>query len=114
MLRIARIFRILRAFKAFKAAKKLQKLIFSLAKALPQLANLVPILLMVFFIFSSISVALYGTICVQGEDSLPGMGAVRCALAGDMKVGLHGNFRHMGEALGTLFRKAIVGDAWGE
>jgi len=114
VLRIARIFRILRAFKAFKAAKKLQKLIFSLAKALPQLANLVPILLMVFFIFSSISVALYGTICVQGEDSLPGMGAVRCALAGDMKVGLRGNFRHMGEALGTLFRMAIVGDAWGD
>jgi hypothetical protein len=69
---------------------------------------------LVFFIFTAISKALFGTVCVEGEASLPGMGSVRCALAGDIKVGRHWNFRHIGEALGTLFRIGVTGDAWTE
>ena len=69
---------------------------------------------LVFLIFAAISKALFGTVCVEGEASLPVMGSVRCALAGDIKVGRHWNFRHMGEALGTLFRIVVTGDAWTE
>ena len=40
--------------------------------------------------------------------SLPGMGSVRCALAGDITVELRWNFLHMGEALGILLRIGIT------
>lgn len=114
ILRMFRIFRILRAFKVIKAAKGLQNLIFSLARSLPALANLSVMLMLIFFIFGALSCALYGTVCIEGEERLPGMGALRCALTGTMKIGLHWNFRHLGEALGTLFRVGITGDAWAE
>jgi len=71
-------------------------------------------LVLVFFIFAALSTTLFGTICVQGEDTLPGMGAVRCALAGDATLSIYGNFRHMGESLSTLFRIGITGDAWAD
>ena len=111
VLRIFRIFRILRAFRVFKAARGLQKIVASLVGSLSSLANLGTMLLLVFFIFSALATSLFGSVCVEGEGGLPGLGAVRCALAGDNVVGLHSNFRHMGEALGTLFR-CSTGDAW--
>lgn len=111
VLRIFRIFRILRAFRVFKAARGLQIIVESLASSLPALGNLGCMLLLVFFIFAALSVSLFGTVCVEGESGLAGMGAVRCFMAGDNVVGLHSNFRHMGEAIGTLFR-CSTGDAW--
>jgi len=70
-------------------------------------------LLLVFFIFAALATSLFGTICIEGEAGLAGMGAVRCFMAGDHVLGLHANFRHMGEALGTLFR-CSTSDAWRE
>lgn len=111
VLRIFRIFRILRAFRVFKAARGLQRIVASLAASLSSLANLGSILMLVFFIFSALATSLFGSVCVENEGGLPGLGAVRCALAGDNVVGLHSNFRHMGEAFGTLFR-CSTSDAW--
>ena len=114
ILRIFRIFRILRAFKALTSLRGLCNIVFSLARSLRSLVNLGMMLMLVFFIFAALSTTLFGTICVQGEGSLPGMGAVRCALAGDATLSIYGNFRHMGESLGTLFRIGITGDAWAD
>ena len=38
------------------------------------MVNLVGLLMLIFFIYSSIAVTLYGTVCVDGEERLPGMG----------------------------------------
>jgi Ca2+-binding EF-hand superfamily protein len=114
ILRIFRIFRILRAFRALKSLKGLLHIVLSLVKSLPGLMNLFLFFWLVLFIFGALSTALFGTVCVEGEASLSGMGAVRCALAGDIKVGRHWNFRHIGEALGTLFRIGVTGDAWAD
>ena len=91
----------------------MQLLVESLASSLPALANLGCIFILVFFVFAALAVSLFGTLCVEGEAGLAGMGAVRCFFAGEDVLGLHGNFRHFGEALGTLFR-AQTGDAWAD
>ena len=86
-------------------------LVKSLASSLPGLANLGCIFLLVFFIFAVLSMSLFGNMCVEGESGLPGMGAVRCSLAGNGVLGAHANFRHFGEAAATLFRTQ-TSDAW--
>jgi hypothetical protein len=45
-----------------------------MARSVSSLVNLVALLMLVFFIYSSIAVTLYGTMCVDGEERLPGMG----------------------------------------
>ena len=112
-LRVARVARILRVFRLFKAARGLQIIVKSLVGSLPALVNVGTILLLVFFIFAALATSLFGTMCVDGEVALGGMGAVRCMLMGDNVLGLHANFRNVGESFQSLLR-CSTGDAWRE
>lgn len=113
ILRIFRVFRILRAFRIFKAAKGLQEIISTLADSLPAIGNLFSMLALLFFVYSVLGVQLFGRICVDGEQSLPGMHAVRCLLTDERNLlDRHSNFLSVPISLLTLFRVS-TGDAWG-
>lgn len=114
VLRIFRVFRILRAFRIFKAAKGLQEIISTLVDSLPAIVNLFTMLALLFFVYSVLGVQLFGNICVDGEQSLPGFKAVRCMLTDPERLlDSHANFGNVPISLLTLFRIS-TGDAWGE
>ena len=110
-----RVLRVLRAFRILKSAKGLQRLLGALRRAIPALCNILILLAIVFFIFSVLGVALFGQLCVLGEEQAPGLEAVRCMFSStapgggllDPKM----NFRDVGHALIILFRIATT-DGW--
>ena len=109
-----RVLRILRAFRIFKSAKGLMKLLRALYASLPALGNILVLLAIVFFIFAVLGVALFGQLCVQGEDQSPGLEAVRCLFTDTAPGGPldpKANFRDIGHALISLFRVATT-DGW--
>ncbi len=98
------------AVKTLKSAKGLLKIVLSLAKSLQRLMTISLMLLLVFFcLCCSLCCAIDGAFWHSVQrvrmrphcPNLPGMGAVRCALAGDITVELRWNFLHTGETLGT-------------
>jgi hypothetical protein len=112
VLRLFRIFRILRAFRILKAAKGLSRILATLASSLPALRNLMALLALLFFVFSVLGVSLFGSVCVSGEETAPGLQAIRCIFSEanpplDPKV----SFRDVGHSLITLFRVATT-DGW--
>jgi hypothetical protein len=112
VLRLFRVFRILRAFRILKSAKGLMRILGTLVKSLPALRNLMMLLSLVFFIFAVLGVSMFGSLCVAGEETAPGLEAVRCFFSEDgppldPKI----NFRDVGHALIALFRVSTT-DAW--
>jgi hypothetical protein len=112
VLRLFRIFRILRAFRILKSAKGLMRILSTLVRSLPALRNLGMLLALLFFIFAVLGVSLFGGVCVAGEESAPGMEAVRCVFSEDNPpLDPKANFRDLGHALLALFRVATT-DGW--
>uniref|UniRef100_A0A7S0VSM7 EF-hand domain-containing protein n=1 Tax=Hemiselmis tepida TaxID=464990 RepID=A0A7S0VSM7_9CRYP len=112
--RIFRIFRILRAVRIFKTAKGLYTIAVTMMSSLPALVNLLMMLMLLFFMYGVLGVMLFGHLCSAGDESRPGIEAVRCMLhQPETLLDPHANFYNIGNALLTLFRIA-TGDAWGE
>jgi len=112
--RIFRIFRILRAVRIFKTAKGLYAIAVTMMSSMPALVNLLLMLMLLFFMYGVLGVMLFGHLCSAGDETRPGIEAVRCMLhPPETLLDPHANFINMGNALLTLFRIA-TGDAWGE
>ncbi|CAH3037176.1 unnamed protein product [Porites lobata] len=96
--RSLRVLRIIRVLKLVKLAKGVRSLLDTLFEALPQVANLGLLFLLLFFIYSCLGIQLFGT--VECSPSQPCQG-----------LGPHAHFRDFGTAMLTLFRIA-TGDNW--
>ena len=82
--------------------------------SLPALVNLLLMLALLFFVYSVLTVMLFGRLCSSGDTTLPGIMAVRCTLHDpELILDDHANFANLPNALLSLFRVA-TGDAWGE
>lgn len=93
--RSLRVLRIIRVLKLVKLAKGVRSLLDTLFEALPQVANLGLLFLLLFFIYSCLGIQLFGTL-----ECSPCQG-----------LGPHAHFRDFGSAMLTLFRIA-TGDNW--
>ena len=114
MLRIFRLLRILRTFRIFKTFKGLYAIGQTLIGALPAIRDLAVMLAVLFYIFSILGVNLFGSMCVEGDETATGLRGVLClATAQDALLDRHAHFQGTGIALLTLFRVS-TGDAWGE
>ena len=97
IVRIARVFRIARVIKLYRAATNLHKILDTISQAIPQVINLSLLFILLFFIYASLGVQLYGTFDCHYEQC---DGLSRNA-----------NFKNFGMALLTLFR-IFTGDNW--
>ena len=97
IIRVARIVRIARVFKLFKTAEGIRRLLDTVVRALPQVGNLTLFFLLLFFIYASLGVELFGKFtCVYGQCE---------------GLSRHANYDNFGMALLTLFR-IFTGDDW--
>jgi len=113
MLRMLRILRILRALRLIRSLEGLQKVMQTLALSSSACANLVSMLMLVFFMFSVVLVNWFGTLCVAGDEAQPGKLGVTCLFTPeDSLLDPHAHFQGVGIAIYTLFRIA-TGDDWG-
>ena len=60
IVRVARVFRIARVFKLLKMAKGIRELLDTVSEALPQVGNLSLLFFLLFFIYASLGVELFG------------------------------------------------------
>eukprot|EP00794_Sanderia_malayensis_P008795 gene8795-9735_t len=97
IIRIMRVLRITRVLKILRSADGIQKLLNCLAEALPQVGNLSMLFLLLFFIFSSLGMELFGKLDCS-RDVCNGLNR-------------HANFQDFGHAMLTLFRIS-TGDSW--
>lgn len=91
-LRLGRVLRVLRLMRQFRGTRQL---LLTLWSALPALANVGALLLLLFFIFAIMGVQIFGNIA-----SVPGTAINR-----------HTNFHTFGQALLVLVR-AVTGESW--
>jgi len=96
--RSLRVLRIIRVLKLVKLAKGVRSLLDTLFEALPQVANLGLLFLLLFFIYSCLGIQLFGTLECSPSHPCQGLGP-------------HAHFRDFGTAMLTLFRIA-TGDNW--
>lgn len=96
--RSLRVLRIIRVLKLVKLAKGVRSLLDTLFEALPQVANLGLLFLLLFFIYSCLGIQLFGTLECSPSQPCQGLGP-------------HAHFRDFGTAMLTLFRIA-TGDNW--
>jgi len=112
VLRIFRLVRILRTFRIFESLKGLQQVVRTITQSIPAICEIAVILSLVFFIFAVVSVTLLGSMCVEGDDSSPGVRGVTCFFTQPEQLfERHAHFQCIGTSLLTLFRIAS-GDAW--
>ena len=98
LLRVIRTIRITRILKILRTAKGLQALLKTVAESLPQVGNLALLFCLLFFIFSTLGVELFGKLsCDSRLYACPG-------------INMHTNFNNFGAAFLTLFR-VTTGDA---
>ena len=116
-LRTLRLMRILRSYRLLKGIEGVKRLLVTLRAALPMLLNLIVVLCIVFFCFAALGVKMFGSMCVEGDQLLPGWRATRCLMMQeddaqrrlDSKLlGEHAHFRHFGWALLSLLKIATV------
>lgn len=99
LIRVIRTIRITRILKILKTAKGLQALLKTVAESLPQVGNLALLFCILFFIFSTLGVELFGKLtCDTRLYECPG-------------INTHTNFNNFWAAFLTLFR-VTTGDAW--
>ena len=112
-LRAIRVLRVLRSYRLLNSFKGVQELLETLRAALPMLINLIIILCILFFCFGCLGVKMYGPMCVDGDQLLPGARANRCLLMQEEDTSRrlqskllppHTHFRHLGWALLTLLK----------
>ncbi|XP_065065604.1 voltage-dependent T-type calcium channel subunit alpha-1H-like isoform X3 [Rhopilema esculentum] len=97
IIRIMRVLRITRVLKILKSANGIQKLLNCLSQTLPQVGNLSMLFMLLFFIFSSLGMELFGKLDCS-RDVCQGLNR-------------HAHFRNFGYAMLTLFRIS-TGDSW--
>lgn len=113
LLRMLRILRILRALRLIRAFKGLQMIMRTLILSGSACANLVAMLMLVFFMFWVVLVNWFGTMCVAGDEAREGLRGVICQFTPeDNLLDRHAHFQGVGIAIYTLFRIA-TGDDWG-
>ncbi|CAF1073951.1 unnamed protein product [Rotaria sordida] len=98
LIRVIRVLRIARVLKLLKMAKGIQALLDTVVQALPQVGNLGLLFLLLFFIFATLGVELFGKLECSEEQPCSGLSK-------------HAHFKNFGIALLTLFRVA-TGDNW--
>ncbi|CAF3877318.1 unnamed protein product [Rotaria magnacalcarata] len=98
LIRVIRVLRIARVLKLLKMAKGIQTLLDTIMEALPQVGNLSLLFLLIFFIFATLGVELFGKLECSEEQPCTGLNQ-------------HAHFKNFGIALLTLFRVA-TGDNW--
>ncbi|XP_055342711.1 voltage-dependent T-type calcium channel subunit alpha-1G-like isoform X2 [Paramacrobiotus metropolitanus] len=98
IIRVMRVLRIARILKLLKMARGIRALLDTVFQALPQVTNLGTLFFLLFFIFSTLGVELFGRL--ECDDLHPCEG-----------LGEHAHFRNFGMAFLTLFRVA-TGDNW--
>ena len=97
IIRVMRVLRITRVLKLLKTAEGIRSLLDTVGKALPQVANLGMLFLLLFFIFGALGMELFGKISCD---------KVECE-----GLDTHAHFRNFGYAVLTLFRVS-TGDNW--
>ena len=113
MLRMLRILRILRALRLIRSVEGLRKVMQTLTQSASACANLVSMLILVFFMYGVVLNNLFGTLCVAGDEAQPGKLGVTCFFTPtDQMLDPHAHFQGVGIAVYTLFRIA-TGDGWG-
>ena len=125
IVRVLRILRTLRAIRVLKSLKELSSISNVILKSSPIIANLFLLLLLIFFAFGVLGVAVFSHLCTapSGIGSAGGSSfsiysnnllADRCDLV-DSKAYLsaNANFQHLGMAMMLLFRLSTR-DMWSE
>ena len=116
-LKTIRLLRVLRSYRLLRSVKGVQNLLQTLRAALPMMTNLLVVLCIVFFCFGCLGVKMYGPMCVDGDQLLPGIRANRCLLMQEQDeerrlasklLPPHTHFRHLGWALLTLLKIGTV------
>ena len=97
VIRIIRIVRIVRIIRLWKATHGVQSLIKALSLAIPQCSHLSVIFILLFFIYASLGVHMYGN--------------YDCFEATCEGLSRHANFKSFGSAMLLLFR-VFTGDNW--
>ena len=114
VLRMLRILRILRALRLIRSFEGLRKVMQTLAQSASACANLVSMLILVFFMYAVVLNNFFGALCVAGDEAQPGKLGVTCLFTPtDQMLDPHAHFQGVGIAVYTLFRIA-TGDAWGD
>ncbi|OQV23966.1 Voltage-dependent T-type calcium channel subunit alpha-1G [Hypsibius exemplaris] len=98
IIRVMRVLRIARILKLLKMARGIRALLDTVFQALPQVTNLGTLFFLLFFIFSTLGVELFGRLECDDQHPCEGLGE-------------HAHFRNFGMAFLTLFRVA-TGDNW--
>ena len=116
-LRTIRLMRVMRSYRLLKSLKGVSNLLTTVKKALPMLLNLVVLLMIVFFTFGCLGVKMFGSMCTEGDQLLPGKRGMRCLMMQEddserrlesKLLGEHSHFRHLGWALLTLLKIGTV------
>ncbi|GAU93334.1 hypothetical protein RvY_05291-3 [Ramazzottius varieornatus] len=98
IIRVMRVLRIARILKLLKMARGIRALLDTVFQALPQVTNLGTLFFLLFFIFSTLGVEMFGRLECDDQHPCEGLGE-------------HAHFRNFGMAFLTLFRVA-TGDNW--
>ncbi|CAF3048488.1 unnamed protein product [Rotaria sp. Silwood2] len=98
LIRVIRVLRIVRVLKLLKMAKGVRTLLDTVLQALPQVGNLSLLFILLFFIFATLAVELFGKLECSEEQPCSGLNK-------------HAHFKNFGIALLTLFRIA-TSDNW--
>jgi hypothetical protein len=116
-LRTLRLLLVLRSYRLLRSVNGVKNLLQTLYQSLPMLLNLVLVLAIVFLCFAGLGVKMYGKMCVDGDQLLPGARGNRCLLMQEADtdrnmvskiLGPHAHFRHVGWALLTLLKISTV------
>ena len=95
-------------------SRGLQQIVSTLAASVPAIVNLLVLLLLSFFVFAVLGVALFSDVCTETDLALPDRQAVRCLMVADTGIlNGHAHMRNVGYAALTLFRVA-TNDNWSE
>jgi len=99
LIRVIRVIRIARVLKLLKTARGIRSLLATVGESLPQVGNLALLFGLIFFIFSTLGVELFGRLsCDSRLNECSG-------------INKYTNFNNFGAAFLTLFR-ILTGDNW--
>ena len=65
LIRVIRVIRIARVLKLLKTARGIRSLLATVGESLPQVGNLALLFGLIFFIFSTLGVELFGRLCIK-------------------------------------------------
>ncbi len=101
IVRVARLTRALKSIRMVRRFKGVAQLVDTLIIAIPAMANVASLCVLIIFIFAVMGMDFFGSDEIQGEDA---------AYVNGM-YNEYANFRYFGDAFTLLFR-AVTGEAW--